>query len=61
MKKLKKSYQALIFGIVMTLINQFFRGGSLNETFWTFIGSFFGALLSLYILVDKEGNNIKYY
>lgn len=61
MKKLKKPYQALIFGIAMTLVNQLFREGSLNEIFWTFLGSFFGALISLCILVDKEGNNIKYY
>uniref|UniRef100_UPI0034508F92 hypothetical protein n=1 Tax=Carnobacterium TaxID=2747 RepID=UPI0034508F92 len=61
MKKIKKPYQALIFGMTMAILKFLFQGGDLNQIFLTFLGSFLGSLIPLYILFDKEGNYIKYY
>lgn len=50
---MKKPTLALIFGLIMALA-YLILGKSMNETFWGFIGSFFGALIALYILYDDE-------
>jgi hypothetical protein len=55
MIKMKKPYQALIFGLFSGLV-QFF----INGTSDSIIGGFIGALLVLYIFYDEKNNYIKY-
>jgi uncharacterized membrane protein YjjP (DUF1212 family) len=59
MIKMKKPYQALIFGLFSGLV-QFFINGTSDSIIGGFIGGFIGALLVLYIFYDEKNNYIKY-
>ncbi|MGX7395202.1 hypothetical protein [Carnobacterium mobile] len=45
--------EALIFGLIMSLF-QILRGKGINEVFFTFVGSFLGAFIYLYIYRDNK-------